>query len=67
MKADVSIQCFALPFDSPFNFAHETPAFVRKQPDYGAAGTSRTNNRLARVERQFEEMSIPSFRDKRIG
>ena len=42
MKANVSIQCFALPFDSPFEFAHETPAFVRKQPDYGAAGTNRT-------------------------
>ena len=24
MKEDVSIQCFALPFDSPFDFAHET-------------------------------------------
>jgi hypothetical protein len=24
MKEDVSIQCFALPFDSPFEFAHET-------------------------------------------
>jgi hypothetical protein len=23
---------------SLFDFAHETPAFVRKQPDYGAAG-----------------------------
>jgi hypothetical protein len=35
------IQLVDVPFDSPFEFAHETPAFVRKQPDYGAAGTNR--------------------------
>ena len=43
MKADVSIQLIDVPFDSPFEFAHETPAFVRKQPDYGAAGTNPAN------------------------
>jgi hypothetical protein len=58
MKADVSIQCFALPFDSPFEFAHETPAFVRKQPDYGAAGTNRTKTNQSSFDesgRSFEQ------------
>jgi hypothetical protein len=63
MKADVSIRSFDLPFDSRLIFAHETPAFVRKQPHYARQARIRRKQIKALSARRSDAQLVPKQAD----